>query len=88
MCRVTGYKGPSETRARMDTAWLMWSGLFSLIGAAVFMYGRRQRRAAPTLVGAALMLYPYFVATTFGLVGIGALLLAGLFVANRFEDSL
>ena len=72
----------------MDTAWLMWSGLFSVIGAAVLMYGRRQRRGAPTLVGVALMVYPYFVATTLAIVGIGALLLAGLFVANRLEDSL
>ena len=72
----------------MDTAWLMWSGLFSVIGAAVFMYGRRQRRGAPTLVGVALMVYPYFVANTLAIVGIGALLLAGLVVANRLEDSL
>ena len=72
----------------MDTAWLMWSALFGLIGSAVFLYGRRQRRAAPTLVGVALMVYPYFVSTIIGVIGVGALLLAGLFVANRFEDSL
>ena len=72
----------------MDTAWLMWSGLFSLIGTAVFLYGRRQRRAAPTLIGVALIVYPYFVSTILGLVAIGVLLLAGLFVGNRFEESL
>lgn len=72
----------------MDTALLMWSGLFSLIGSAVFLYGRRQRRGAPTLGGVALMVYPYFVSTTLGVIVIGVLLLAGLFVANRFEDSL
>jgi hypothetical protein len=66
----------------------MWSGLFSLIGSAVFLYGRRQRRGAPTIVGVALMVYPYFVSTALGVVGVGALLLAGLFVANRYEDSL
>jgi len=72
----------------MDTSLLMWSGLFSLIGSAVFLYGRRQRRGAPTLLGVVLMVYPYFVSTTLGVVTIGALLLAGLFVANRLEDSL
>jgi hypothetical protein len=72
----------------MDTAWFMWSALFGLIGTAVFLYGRRQRRAAPTLVGVALMVYPYFVSSTLGVVGVGALLLAGLVVANRYEDSL
>ena len=66
----------------------MWSGLFSLIGSAVFLYGRRQRRGAPTLVGVTLMVYPFFVSTPLGVVAIGVLLLAGLFVANRFEDSL
>ena len=72
----------------MDIAWLMWSALFGLIGSAVLVYGRRQRRAAPTLVGLALMVYPYFVSTTLGVVGVGALLLAGLVVANRLEESL
>ena len=72
----------------MDTAWLVWSGLFSLIGSAVFVYGRRQRRGAPTLVGVTLIVYPYFVSTTLAVVVIGVLLLAGLVVANRFEDSL
>ena len=72
----------------MDTAWLVWSGLFSPIGSAVFVYGRRQRRGAPTLVGVTLIVYPYFVSTTLAVVVIGVLLLAGLVVANRFEDSL
>jgi predicted membrane metal-binding protein len=72
----------------MDTAWLLWSGLFSVVGSAVLLYGWRQRRGAPTLVGLALVVYPYFVSSTLGVVAIGAALLAGLVIANRFEDSL
>lgn len=72
----------------MDSAWLMWSLLFSLIGLAASVYGRRQRRAAPVLAGVALMVYPYFVSGTLALVGIGVLLVVGLFVANRLEDRL
>jgi hypothetical protein len=72
----------------VDSASLIWSALFGLIGSAVFVYGRRQRRAAPTLVGVTLMVYPYFVSTTLGIIVVGGLLLAGLFVANHFEDSL
>ncbi len=72
----------------MDTAWLVWSSLFALIGFAAFVYGRRQRRAVPTLVGAALMTYPYFVSNTLLLVGIGALLIGALFFGNQLEDSL
>jgi len=70
----------------MDAAWLVWSSLISLIGAAVFMYGRRQRRGAPLIVGITLMVYPYFVSNLWMLVGIGVLLLAGLVVGNRLED--
>lgn len=72
----------------MNASWLMWSSLFSLIGLAVFVYGRRQRRAAPILVGVALMVYPYFVSGTLVLVGIGVLLIGALWVAHRMEDSL
>ena len=69
----------------MDSAWLLWSGLFSVIGMGVFVYGRRQRLGAPLLVGLALMVYPYFVSSTLAVVGIGVLLLVGLYVGNRFE---
>jgi len=71
----------------MDTTWLWLSGLFSLIGMAVFAYGRKQRTATHTLIGAALMGYPYFVSSAWALVGIGALLLVGMVVGNRMENS-
>ncbi len=70
----------------MDPTWLMVSGLFSLIGFAVFTYGRRQRTATHTAIGAALMAYPYFVSSTYALVGIGALLLVGIMVGNHIES--
>jgi hypothetical protein len=69
----------------MDAAWLMWSGLFSIIGLAVFTYGRRQQVAAPTLIGIALMVYPYFVSNTYVMVGVGVLLIGGLFIGSRLE---
>ncbi len=72
----------------MDAAWLIWSSLFALIGLAVFVYGRRLRRGAPTLIGAALMIYPYFVSSSMVMVVIGILLIGALIVGNRLEDSL
>ncbi len=69
----------------MDPTWLMLSGLFSLIGMAVFTYGRKQRTATHTLIGVALMAYPYFVSSPYALVGIGVLLLFGMVVGNRIE---
>ena len=70
----------------MDSTWLLLSSLFSAIGFAVFTYGRRQRTATHTLVGIALMGYPYFVSNTYAMVGIGVLLLAGMVFGNRIES--
>jgi len=71
----------------MDAAWLMWSGLFSILGMAIFTYGRRKNVAAPTLIGVALMVYPYFVSNTYLMVGVGVFLIGGLFVGSRLEGS-
>jgi hypothetical protein len=70
----------------MDPTWLMLSGLFSLIGLAVFTYGRKQRTATHTVVGVALMAYPYFVSSAAALIGVGVLLLVGMVVGNRIES--
>jgi hypothetical protein len=70
----------------MDPTWLMLSSLFSLIGFAVFKYGRKQRTATHTAVGAALMVYPYFVSSAPALIGVGVLLLVGMVVGNRIEN--
>lgn len=70
----------------MDPTWLMLSGLFSLLGFAVFTYGRRQRTATHTVIGIALMAYPYFVSSTLALIGVGVLLLCGIIVGNRIES--
>jgi len=70
----------------MDSAWIIWASLFSLIGFAVFRYGRKQQHGAATIVGIALMAYPSFVDNTWLLVAIGVVLLAALFVGSRFEQ--
>jgi len=71
---------------RVDTTWFMLSALFSLIGTAVFVYGRKQRTATHTIIGLALMIYPYFVSGTLALIGVGALLIGGMVVGNRLES--
>ena len=70
----------------MDTTWFLWSSLISLIGFAVFVYGRRQRRVSPTLTGLALMIYPYFVSSSIALVVIAVVLIGGMVLGNRLED--
>jgi hypothetical protein len=69
----------------MDSAWLFLSSLFSLIGMAACVYGRKQRLIAPTVVGVALMVYPYFVSDTLAMVGIGVALLVALVMGTRRE---
>jgi hypothetical protein len=69
----------------MDGTWLLLSSLFSLIGAAVCVYGRRQRLVVPTILGIVLMIYPYFISSTLALVGIGVVLLGGVVVGVRAE---
>lgn len=72
----------------MDTGWLIWSSLFALVGLAAFVYGRRQRRGAPLLVGVTLMVYPYFVSSSLTLVLVGVGLIGALFLGNWLEDHL
>jgi len=69
----------------MDGNSLFASFFFSLIGMAVFVYGRRQRLATPTIIGFALMGYPYFVSDTRVLLGVGMGLLAALYFGMRLE---
>ena len=54
--------------------------LFGAIGAGAFVYGRKQRRVLPFLVGTALMVYPYFFDDAWLLYGIGVVLIAVLFI--------
>ena len=70
----------------MNSSWLIWSSLFSLIGMAVGIYGRRRRLVVPTVIGIALMVYPYFVDSSLGLVTIGIFLLGALVAGTRWEN--
>ena len=72
----------------LNPTWMVLSSFISLIGFAVFVYGRKQRMIVPSLVGVAMMAYPYFVSSAFGLLAIGALLIGGLFIGVRYEDSI
>jgi hypothetical protein len=60
----------------MSVATLLWGLLFSSIGLAMFIYGKKQRAVVPLVCGLALMVYPYFVANRTVLVAIGAVLTA------------
>jgi hypothetical protein len=63
-----------------STAELIAGLLFGSIGFVAFLYGKRQSVWRPMFTGLALMVYPYFVADTLALWGIGAALTATLFL--------
>ena len=60
----------------MNEAWILWGLLFGSIGLGFFVYGKKQRAIVPLACGLALMVFPYFVADTLPLVGIGVVLTA------------
>jgi hypothetical protein len=60
----------------MTGSILLWGLLFGSIGFGFALYGKQQRAAVPLLCGIALMIFPYFVANTVALVGIGIVLMA------------
>ncbi len=71
-----------------SSSWLIWSSFISLLGMAVFVFGRKRRLVVPTLVGVTLMIYPYFVSNLMALLGIAVLLIAALVMGSRYEGSL
>jgi hypothetical protein len=57
--------------------------LFSAIGLGYFVYGKRQREGLSLIAGLLLMIYPYFISGTLGIVAVGLALMAGPFIAKR-----
>ena len=57
--------------------------LFGAVGLGYFIYGKRQRNGIALIAGLLLMLYPYFISNTVGLIAVGLVLMAGPLVAKR-----
>ncbi len=54
--------------------------VFSLIGMAAFMYGKRLPSIQAMLIGVPLMTYSYMVPSVVGVYAVGVVLTAALFV--------
>ncbi|MCH2110913.1 MAG: hypothetical protein MK135_16465 [Polyangiaceae bacterium] len=67
----------------MSPASLFSSFFISLIGFALFRYGRKQERFIIILSGAALMVYPYFVDDWRVSVSVGVGILGLTYLAIR-----
>ncbi len=62
---------------------LLASLLIGGVGFVSFAYGKKQHRLPQMVVGVALMVFPYFVASVPLMLGIGAALVAALALAVR-----
>lgn len=60
----------------MNEGALWWGLLFGSIGLGFFMYGKRQKAPVPLVCGIGLMVFPYFVSSNWGMVLVGAALIA------------
>lgn len=61
-----------------DPTWLYLSLVVGVVGLALFGYGKKQGRLPQMAAGLALMVYPYFVATTRSLLVVGVAICVGL----------
>jgi hypothetical protein len=63
--------------------WLFVELMVSLVGVALFWYGRKQVRVPHIIAGVVLLIYPYLVSGLIALVAIGIAVLVALWVAVR-----
>lgn len=54
---------------------IIWGMIFGAIGLGFFMYGKKQGRIVPLLVGVSLFVFPYFITNVYLLVATGIVLI-------------
>jgi hypothetical protein len=67
----------------MDPWWLFISLVIGSLGMALFVYGKKQARIPPLVLGILMMVYPYFISNLWLMSGIAVGLLGLLWVAVR-----
>ena len=66
---------------------LFLSLLISSVGVGFFIYGKKQTRVPQLVAGVLLLVYPYFVADTWIMLGIAVAILAALWLTLRFGSA-
>ncbi len=64
----------------MNSGLLLWGVLFGSIGIGFFVYGKKQQKPVPLFCGIILMVIPYMVSNTAGLLIAGLMLTAAPFI--------
>lgn len=75
---------PDTGEGGMTMSRLMLIVLFSVLGMAFFVYGKKQVRVMILLVGVLLMIFPYFVSNTWAIAAIGTLLTAVPLIIRKY----
>jgi len=66
-----------------DPTWLFLSLIPSGFGFVLFVYGKKQQRWPQLVAGLVLSVYPYFATSVTSLLGVGAAIGVGLWIALR-----
>lgn len=72
-----------ERSVDLSPGSLFASLLIGSVGLVLFVYGKRQERMPQLVVGALLMVYPYFVSEVTSMIAVAVALVAGLALAVR-----
>ena len=76
----TGSDGSAQGLVGGFSVWGLVGGfMFGMIGTGAFIYGKKEAKAKPMLIGITLMVFPYFVRGTPLLYVIGLVLCAALY---------
>jgi 4-hydroxybenzoate polyprenyltransferase len=67
----------------LDATTLFLGLITGGIGMVLFVYGKKQERWPHLIAGLLYMLYPYFVGSAIGIIGVGVALGVGLWYAVR-----
>lgn len=59
----------------LEPNYILASLIFGVFGAAYFLYGKRQSRTVPLLVGIVLSVFPYFITDLKVMVPLGVALI-------------
>ena len=71
---------PKDVASSFSMWGIIWGLLFGAIGFVAFSYGKSSAKFLPMGIGITLMIYPYFIRSTFWVVMIGLGLSAVLFI--------
>ncbi len=72
-----------ERRMDLSPGYLITSFGVSIVGFALFLYGKKQIRIPQLVAGTAMMVYPYFVTSPLWMLTVAGGLSGGLWIATR-----